>query len=327
MRIAIGIPTLGRAAILGQALDDLARQSRQPDRIVVCCARPEDVPERARQIKGFECLLSEPGSSRQRNRIIDHVADCDIVLFLDDDFVMRDDYLAVTEALFAARPGAIITTGTVVADGIMGKGLTFAEARAMLDAEAACRDPLGVTPVANGYGCNMAMRLSALRRTGIRFDESLPLYAWQEDAELSCRLAAHGEILRVEGARGVHLGVKMGRSVGIQLGYSQVINPLYIARRVPAYTMRRALSHLACNLVANVVRSARPEPWVDRRGRLRGNMLGLMDALRGRLTPERAVLLGAPRGAAAATAYSHDFRALGTGFDPGRAANQNTGRQ
>jgi GT2 family glycosyltransferase len=294
MRIAIGIPTFGRAAVLAQTVADLAKQARRPDRIVVCHARAEDVPTGPARAPGVEYVSTEPGSSRQRNRIIDHVWDCELLLFLDDDFLLREDYVAVMESLFAPRPGLVVATGTVLADGATGRGLGFAEARAILEAAPPCADPLATTPVANGYGCNMAIRLETLRRTGLRFDERMPLYAWQEDAELSCRLAAHGEILRVAGARGVHLGVKGGRTAGLQLGYSQVINPFYIARGVPAYGLRRAALQVGRNLAANLLRALRPEPWIDRRGRLRGNMLGLADLARGRLTPERILALGPP---------------------------------
>jgi hypothetical protein len=50
---------------------------------------------------------------------------------------------------------------------------------------------------------------------------------------------------------------------------------------------------IARNLVANAVRSLRPEPWVDRRGRLRGNVLAVADLVRGRLDPRRVLLLEA----------------------------------
>jgi hypothetical protein len=39
------------------------------------------------------------------------------------------------------------------------------------------------------------------------------------------------------------------------------------------------------------LRSFRPEPFVDRRGRLRGNMIALADVMRGRLAPERILEL------------------------------------
>lgn len=294
MRIGIGIPTYGRAAILGETFGEIMRQTRKPDRIVICAARPEDVPEAIMRSEIAECLLAAVGLPRQRNAIIEHLTDCDVVLFLDDDFVMQPDYLEVVERVLLNHPDAVVVTGTVLADGASTQGIALPEAREILRMQGRCTDPLRVAPVPNGYGCNMAIRLPALRSTGVRFDETLPLYAWQEDAALCCELAAHGEILRVEGARGVHLGVKTGRSAGLPLGYSQVANPLYIARRIPRYTLRRAIAQVGRNVAANLLHSIRPEPWVDRRGRLRGNLLGLVDALRGRLHPERVLAFAGP---------------------------------
>jgi hypothetical protein len=91
----------------------------------------------------------------------------------------------------------------------------------------------------------------------------------------------------VNTALGVHLGVKRGRVSGRKLGYSQVINPLYLVRK-KTMPLRDALRHVVRNVASNMVRSFAPEPWVDRRGRLRGNLIGVCDFLRGRLTPERA---------------------------------------
>ena len=49
--------------------------------------------------------------------------------------------------------------------------------------------------------------------------------------------------------------------------------------------------HLARNLIANASRSLAPEAYIDRVGRLRGNLQGLFDVLTGRDQPERAELL------------------------------------
>ena len=101
------------------------------------------------------------------------------------------------------------------------------------------------------------------------------------------QLASHGSVVQAARLRGVHLGTKgSGRSPGRRLGYSQVANPLYLARKG---TMRwsLALKHMAKNLLANSVRSLSPEPWVDRRGRLAGNCLAMWDCVRGQVDPQR----------------------------------------
>ena len=93
---------------------------------------------------------------------------------------------------------------------------------------------------------------------------------------------------KVTAARGVHLGVKSGRGSGKRLGYSQVINPVAIAREglIP---WRRAVVSLGKNIIANTVRTLAPEPYIDRRRRLWGNLLALKDLAAGKVKPNRVL--------------------------------------
>jgi len=288
MRVAIGIATRGRAAVLTETLAEIGRQRRAPDRVIVCHVSPEDVADVASL--GVEFITAPAGLPRQRNAILDAAQDCDVVLFLDDDFLPAPDYLAVTEAVFAARPDAVVTDGTVIADGAKGPGLSVAEGRALLAADRPPADPLACAPYLNGYGCNMAVRMVPVRAHGIRVDEALPLYAWYEDIDFTRRLGRHGAILRLQGARGVHLGVKTARVPGKRLGYSQVANPIYLARK-GTYPWSHALPSALRHLAMNAARAPWPEPHVDRAGRFGGNLLALWDLLRGRASPGRVLEL------------------------------------
>ena len=292
-RIAIGIPTVGRAAILCETLFELTRQTRRPDQVIVCGSETSpaggDVDGAAAAYPGLTLLASKAGLPRQRNAVIAAAADADILLFLDDDFLPAPDYLAAIERHMASDPDCVVATGLVIADGIGGPGLSPAEGRALLAGAKPAGS--GVRPTFSGYGCNMAIRLACLRRHDLRFDERLPLYGWQEDVDLSRRLAAFGSVVQLEAARGVHLGVKRGRGSGVRLGYSQVANPLYLAKKGCGYPFGRAVGHVARNLAMNIARAGWPEPYVDRRGRLRGNLFALHDLLRGRMMPERVLEL------------------------------------
>ena len=289
MRIAIGIATIGRAAVLAEVLRELHNQARKPDHVVICHTKPEDVTGCDGVWPGAEFLLSTPGLPKQRNVILDAAADCDVVLFLDDDFLPQPGYLAALEAAFVADPALVVATGEVIADGAKGPGLTVPEGRALLAADPGATAPAAV-PHFNGYGCNMAVRMATVRATGIRVDENLPLYAWYEDLDFTRLLGRHGRIMRLPKARGVHLGVKSGRGSGLRLGYSQVVNPVYLARK-GTYPWNRALRSMARHCVLNLLRAPMPEPWVDRWGRARGNALGLWDLLRGRAHPMRVMEL------------------------------------
>ncbi len=83
-----------------------------------------------------------------------------------------------------------------------------------------------------------------------------------------------------------YLGAKSGRVAGDRLGYSQVVNPIYLARK-GTFPWSHALPSAARHFAMNALRSLAPEPHVDRFGRLRGNLRALGDLLRGRAHPTR----------------------------------------
>jgi len=274
--------TTGRAGILAETLAELCRQTRPADRLVVSGAAAEDVAGIAPAI----AMLAPRGLTRQRSAVLAAVADCDVVVFFDDDFLPAPGWLAAAEAAFAADADVVAVTGHVVADGVKGPGLSAAEGRRLLMSDPGAAEGEPPVPVYNAYGCNMALRLAPMRNHGVAFDEGLPLYGWYEDIDLCRRLARHGRILRVPQAAGVHLGTKAGRTSGKRFGYSQMVNPVYLARK-GSYGWMRALASMARHFAKNLVRTPMPELWVDRAGRLHGNLLGLAGLLRGRVTPAR----------------------------------------
>ena len=288
-RLAIGIATRGRREILTETLRQIRFQTRPPDRIVVCHTVAQDIAG-LEALPGLEFVASPPGLPLQRNAILDRLDDCDVVLFLDDDFLMAPRYVAATLAAMQADPEIVVTTGDIIADGIKGPGLDPAVGRAMIEADLRRPARDGIVVARHGYGCNMAIRLDAARRHNVRFDERLPLYAWSEDVDYTHRLGRHGRIVKLQGARGVHLGTKQGRGSGHRLGYSQVANPIYLFHK-GSYTMGRAARSVGRNLAANLMKSIWPEPHIDRRGRLRGNARAIADIVQGRLAPERVLEL------------------------------------
>lgn len=287
VRIVIGIATRGRPEILRETLCELGRQTRPADRIIVSHLNEADILG-ADGLPGVEFLTSAVGLPRQRNTILDAIADEDFVLFLDDDFIPAPHYIAATLATFQMARNVVVTTGHLLADGAKGPGLSVAAARDILARHREDSASAGTKPTFNGYGCNMAFRLAPLRARSLRFDERLPLYAWYEDIDMCRRLGLHGDVVEVLGACGVHLGIKQGRGSGRRLGYSQVVNPLYLWRK-GSYPWSHAWRSVGRHVLINGVRALRPEPWVDRRGRLIGNGLALLDIVRGRAKPERAL--------------------------------------
>lgn len=289
MRIAVAIATTGRADVLRQTVPTMLAQTRAPDRFVVVGVKPADVEGLAAIDPRIEIGFAKPGLTIQRNAALDMLkGDCDVIVFYDDDLVPSREFLERTEALFAAHPDVVAMSGSLAADGINTPGLSFEEAQRIVSEADAALKPFESYPppfeITHCYGCNMVMRASAAQ--AVRFDERLPLYAWQEDRDFSARMRAHGRIVRTAAITGAHMGVKHGRTSGVKLGYSQVANPVYLLRKGSMRPVE-TLKLVGRNVIANLVKSLRPEPWVDRAGRVRGNLLALADAARGRFTPER----------------------------------------
>jgi glycosyltransferase involved in cell wall biosynthesis len=294
MKIAVAICTTGRPEVIARCVALLARQHRQADRIVVCGAASADIAG-LETTAGLTLIVSpRKGLTIQRNVALDTIGDgADIVLFMDDDFLLHDTYVQRVERLFEANPQLVAATGRVVADGINSdSGYSFHEAEAILTGtDLTPPDGARNEWIEGVYGCNFAIRQAAVIRHSVRFDERLPLYGWQEDIDFTTQLSRFGKVLRTDALLGVHLGVKGGRQSGLRLGYSQVSNPIYLARKG---TMRPgyALKLVARNLAANVVGSLKTRSKIDRRGRLRGNLMALQDVfLRRRVTPERILEL------------------------------------
>jgi GT2 family glycosyltransferase len=292
-RLAVVICSVGRPDCLAEIAPLLARQSRPADRLLYVVTQPSDASIDPETFVGtptrVETLIAPKGLPRQRNRGLDAVTDdCDLVLFLDDDFVPSRHAFAGLVAAFQDWPEIGGMTGHLIADGINRSGISTDEAKRLVDAYDAARAPdaparILRTGLAGLYGCNMAYRINAIG--GTRFDERLPLYAWQEDIDFAARIDG-GRIL-TDAFAGVHRGIKSGReTAGRRLGYSQIANPFYLWRK-GTMSAKFALRLTLRNVVANHLKAARPEPWIDRRARARGNRLALAEILRGRSAPER----------------------------------------
>lgn len=290
MKLAVIVASLGRPAEIDQLLRALAAQTRPPDRIILSVTGPADLP--GETPPEVAVLISEKGSCVQRNRALDQLpGDIDLVAFLDDDYLPCRTAIAGIVDFFRAHADVAGANGVLLADGIHGPGLSAEAAEALLRAyDAGPEKPAEVlAELPNGlYGCNMVYRAGVIGDT--RFDERLPLYGWQEDLDFSAPLTGKGRLVRCSAFAGVHRGVKRGRTSGLRFGYSQIANPIYLVRK-GTMSWSFALPMMARNLLANLIKSLAPEPWVDRMGRVRGNWTALADMVLGRMRPERILAL------------------------------------
>lgn len=284
LKIYIVVATVGRPELVRHTVDLLADQTRPADGVIVATVTPDDITGLDQSRIPAEIVYSEKGSCRQRNRALERLAGrADIVIFFDDDFVPSPDYLRNVEQLFHDMSDVVGITGHLVADGIHNEGYTVEQAQALIAERADKLDP-GIKPRHALYGCNMAVRLSAA--TDIAFDEALPLYGWQEDIDFTVQLGRRGRLISTGLVTGVHLGTKGGRTSGKRFGYSQIANIVYLKRKG---TMQPGLGEklMRQNLLSNFARFFLPEPHIDRRGRLIGNLIALKDWATGRIDPRR----------------------------------------
>ncbi len=291
LRIALGIASAGRPSILRETIDYLTGLPDQAERLIVCVPVIEDAAGLAGR-SDVEVIVGSRGLTVQRNRIMQAAsADADVLIFLDDDFIPAATFLSRMAAVFATKPDVAIATGEVLADGVLDGGLSMTKALEVL--ETAGEGAEHVADVYNAYGCNMAVRLAPVVEHALTFDEQLPLYGWLEDVDFSRSIARHGRSVYVEGARGVHLGVRSGRQPGRRLGYSQIANPVYLIRK-GTMSKGRAIAQIGRNILANMSGAVLKDRLIDRWGRLNGNVLALADLLVGRASPSRILELGTP---------------------------------
>lgn len=285
--VAVVVASLGRPELIGQVTALMEAQTSKPDMLLFSVVGDADCPAGLVQTQRVRVIEGKKGLCAQRNNALDWLGDrYDVIVFYDDDFVPSKYSIERIREFFAAHPEVVGATGNVLSDGINSSGISFEQAQEILRKhEESNFNPLCIVMGLRGlYGCNMAYRTSAIGST--RFDERLKLYAWQEDIDFAVSVGKRGRIVKTFAFAGVHQGVKIGRTPGTKLGYSQIINPSYLVRKG---TMHRgfAAKLMVRNFLANHARAISPEPWVDRLGRAKGNWIGIFDLLRGRLTPER----------------------------------------
>jgi GT2 family glycosyltransferase len=285
MKLVVIIPTADRKTQVTRLLRHIELQQQAPDEVIISAPDATHVERYQATNFALSYVFGKKGLCAQRNQALERVLDAsDIITFFDDDFLPADNYLRLASTAFEQHTEFAVVMGHVVEDGARTIGLSFEQGLAALrSAEANYSTTPRIYDHVGAYGCNMSMRSRLIG--DLRFDERLVLYGWQEDIDFTSQLRRHGRVVGLNSLIGVHLGLKAGRVSGIRFGYSQVVNPIYLIKKgtVPATF---ALDLMARNIVANLVRSLWPEPWIDRRGRLRGNLLAACHLMMGRIEPE-----------------------------------------
>jgi GT2 family glycosyltransferase len=230
-------------------------------------------------------VYSERGLCKQRNRGLEALPeDTDIVALLDDDIILHRDYLQGIESIFSATPDASLIMGHLIANGNVSvkKALELLRSPADSTKYAVTQSSFG-----NVYGCNMCVRFDVARKE--MFDERLPLYSYMEDVDFGTRVRRHGHVGYYYGSLGVHLRVSEGRVSYRALGFSEIMNPAYLAAKGTIPIWHAIYGFVLRKPLANMLRSlSRGTRQAERRERLIGNCIALRYMLVGKIDPDRA---------------------------------------
>ena len=285
------IATKGRAEAVLRLLERMEWQTVHPTRIILSACEATDVPVVTTMIP-TQIVLGPPGLAAQRNRALSVLpVDTDYIVFFDDDFVPSCLWIERMQAFFAMRPDAVALTGRVLADGVKSGGIDWAEGLSMIervdhDAKPITGERFSARSGKSPYGCNMAYRFKMIK--GLTFDERLVLYGWLEDRDFGFRATkGKGAAFWTDALWGVHLGIKGARVSGASFGYSQVVNPWYLFNKGVATSLKTG-SYIVHAIATNAIMCLIRNNHVDRFGRLKGNLLGIADIIRGSWRPERA---------------------------------------
>jgi GT2 family glycosyltransferase len=281
-RVMVAIASAGRPDLLKAVTANLDRQTAEG--LIRVVSVPDEGSLPSELSPAWRSLTGPKGLATQRNTALD-VVDVDFVFFFDDDAVIREDFIANALAFFEAHPEVVGMTGRVLLDGAVTGEIAVEKATSALAASTATAIEGRWEPTRELYGCNFGFRTAA--STDLRFDQRLPLYSWLEDHDFARRLLSRGPLARVDDCVIVHRAATSGgRQSHVRLGYSQVMNPIYLWKKgsFPGWlAFREIFRPAAKNVAFSVVGSQ--SAW--RRQRLKGNAVAMTDVLRSRITPER----------------------------------------
>ena len=285
-RIAVVLASAGRPVLLMDALRNCLSQTGASFRGVVSVPDEASLPEDQSVLDGWDVLSGTRGLAAQRNAGLDHLAGTvDIAFFFDDDAVLRSDYIANALAFLGQHPEVVGLTGHVLADGKITGEISVGSASSALASSWAKPLNGAWAQTRELYGANFAVRVTSA--PDLRFDARLPLYSWLEDHDFARRLMPFGLLVRVDDCRLVHRAASSGgRTNHRRLGYSQVMNPVYLQRK-GSFPLWLALQQLLRPVSKNLCYSIAGPSVQWRRERLRGNATAAVDVLMGRVVPER----------------------------------------
>lgn len=246
--VSVVISTRNRYQDLEECLSSLQEQSQKPSEIIIIDQSDEDKIDRIKKsaekhgAKYF--FLSKPNSlTKSRNYGIEK-AKGDLILFVDDDTILKRDYIENMTSFFNAEKNMIAATGAIINDYdtpflLFTLKLFYKLIRSVFLLDTLNPEGFEISPVFEASsrvqkpskahkidvlsGANMCIRADILKK--VKFDERLKKYAFKEDVDISYRLKKYGDMWTIPGCELIHKVAETGR-----------IGDFEVARMREAYT-------------------------------------------------------------------------------------------
>jgi GT2 family glycosyltransferase len=280
------ISSTGRPQILHDTLLSVQKLEPAPSEIVVSVAAVSDILNVSAKLPRVRCALSPlRGLAAQRNlalRALDVIPD--IVVFLDDDVELSPCHLRAYIDCFESDASVVIASGNNLMSGI--RDIDRREARLAMSCEAPVVTGLGdyYADCRALHGCSMAMRGTLVNQ--VWFDENLPLWSYLGGYDLALIGRLFGRCVKVPSAHYVHLQPSTSWMSPHLRGYSEVVNPFYIARKHRLGIPPRMLMECLQRTVQSIGLSRK-----EGIGRFVGNVRGWKDVIQRRSDPRKILLM------------------------------------
>jgi glycosyltransferase involved in cell wall biosynthesis len=287
-RISIVIGTKDRPESLLRCLQSIARQTSLPLEVLVIDDGHLDPAQAVRALEGTGIAVryfnkaSDRGLTKSRNLGI-RESGGDVVLFLDDDVVLDEGYLAAISEVYRERPrvggvGGRLLSGRLswpkrlflrlfLLDG-PDEGKVLANGIGVL-----VRNIGGVKRVDWLSGCNMSFRRGVFEH--VMFDESFGGNGWGDDRDFSFRVSRRFEVVATPAAVLHHLEEPSGRQGRFEFGQVEITYMYrFFAKHMPRHVVNlAALSWSFLGITLHNCIALRP-------GRVLGNIAGVYAVLR-----------------------------------------------
>jgi|SRR5579885_1639151 len=232
-------------------------------------------------------IISPRGLPAQRNAALNAIKNPDtVIFFFDDDVEIEEHYAERMLMAYACNPNVALMNGTNIARGARPGSLTRQSARELIAQAIASLPPAAsLERSRTAYGCRMSFPGHLLGK--VSFDERLALYGYLEDSEFSLKCERFGKIVTNKLAIMAHIETAAGRVGVFRRGYSEIVNPVYIAWKHRNGNKLRAY----CGAFRRTIRNGLKLHQPAARKQLAGNLLGWGNVASGQLTPERVTEL------------------------------------